>query len=369
MNKIMINILKILSYFFKKNKKFLFLTDDVTPRLNKICKALDEVDFPYKIILIKGTSGQSNSSIVKDGSLLVNKSFFGYLKLLKLKGSTAHLIINSELEFYNNLINLKIFKCFVDIYDHKFLYKENESINSQKILEDKILRECDGIISRSLGLKYKNKNKIYKKRKILFLDYSGVENFQRQIIKKKYYNLLIIFPRWNSLSIYKNLEYIFSLLLKQQFNIYLILNPKNIDELKILKEKNNFTNIHSLNFEEYETYKKNLKNIDVYLWISINELVDNNSKDYVYKLSMHKYASSNRIYEMIERNIFSASPKITKFDSFILNRYSHSYIYENLDDLKNLRLELEKKIGAKNKDISKILVKNNLNRLIKFYES
>ena len=115
--------------------------------------------------------------------------------------------------------------------------------------------------------------------------------------------------------------------------------------------------------------KKNLKNIDVYLWISINELVDNNSKDYVYKLSMHKYASSNRIYEMIERNIFSAAPRTTKFDSYILNRYSHAYIYNSLEDLKNLRFELEKKIGFKNKNISKILIDNNINRLIKFYKS
>ena len=75
------------------------------------------------------------------------------------------------------------------------------------------------------------------------------------------------------------------------------------------------------------------------------------------------------IYEMIERNIFSASPRITKFDSYILNRYSHAYIYNALEDLKNLRFELEKKIGFKNKDISKILINNNINRLIKFYKS
>ena len=56
-------------------------------------------------------------------------------------------------------------------------------------------------------------------------------------MRKKYYNLLIIFPRWNSLLIYKNLEYIFNLLLGQNFKIYLILNPENIKNLNELKEK------------------------------------------------------------------------------------------------------------------------------------
>ena len=322
----MINILRIISYFFKKNKKFIFLTDDITPRLNKICKALDHVGFSYELIILENLSKYNNIDYKKKNILVIKDNFFDYLKLLKFKGSTFHLIINSNLDFYNNLIKLKIFKCLVDFYDHKFLYKQTESITRQQKLEHNILENCNGIISRTLGLKYQNKNKKYKNKKLLFLDYSSKTDLQKQLVRKKYYNLLIIFPRWNSLLIYKNLEYIFNLLLGQNFKIYLILNPENIKNLNELKRKNNFRNIHPLNFEEYETYKKNLKNIDVYLWISINELVDNNSKDYVYKLSMHKYASSNRIYEMIERNIFSASSKITKFDSFILNRYSQLYI-------------------------------------------
>ncbi len=365
----MLNIVRILSYFFKKNRKFIFLTDDITPRLNKMCKALDDIGFSYELIILKNLSPYNNLVLKKKNILAIKDNFFDYLKLLKFKGSTFHLIINSNLGFYNNLIKLKLFKCLVDFYDHKFLYKQTESIVLQEKLEDNILKNCDGIISRSLGLKYQNKNKKYKNKKLLFLDYSSKKDFQNQLVRKKNYNLLIIFPRWNSLFIYKNLKYIFNLLLRQNFNIYLILNPENIKILNEFKRKNNFNNIYYFNFLDHKDYIKNLENIDVYLWIGINELVDNNSKDYVYKLSMHKYAASNRIYEMIERNIFSASPKITKFDSFILNRYSHAYIYNSLDDLKNLRIELEKKIGFKKKDISKILIHNNINRLIKFYKS
>tara|TARA_Y100000591_G_C21802129_1_gene682674 strand:+ start:59 stop:1156 length:1098 start_codon:yes stop_codon:yes gene_type:complete len=365
----MINILRIISYFFKKNRKFIFLTDDITPRLNKICKALDHVGFSYELIILENLSKYNNLDYKKKNILVIKDNFFDYLKLLKFKGSTFHLIINSNLDFYNNLIKLKIFKCLVDFYDHKFLYKQTESITRQQKLEHNILENCNGIISRTLGLKYQNKNKKYKNKKLLFLDYSSKTDLQKQLVRKKYYNLLIIFPRWNSLLIYKNLEYIFNLLLGQNFKIYLILNPENIKNLNELKRKNNFNNIYYFDFLEHRDYVKNLENMDAYLWISINELIESTSQNYVYKLSMHRYAASNRIYEMIERNIFSASPRITKFDSYILNRYSHAYIYNALEDLKNLRFELEKKIGFKNKDISKILINNNINRLIKFYKS
>ena len=34
----------------------------------------------------------------------------------------------------------------------------------------------------------------------------------------------------------------------------------------------------------HSDYIKNLENIDAYLWISINELIESTSKNYVYKL-------------------------------------------------------------------------------------
>jgi hypothetical protein len=367
MNRLLIPIIKYLSYLFKQNKKLIIFTDELTPRFYKICNALDNIGFKYEVFLIenKTTSQKLSFKYTKFNTLLYKFSHF--FKLLKYRGSSAHFIINSELKFFNDLIDLKIFKIYVDFYDHRFLYKDTESMIIQKQIEHEILNKSNRIISRSLGLTYQNKNKNYKKKKILFLDYCSSENLQKKIIKKEYYNLLIIFPRWNSIFLYKNLEYIFRVILKQNIKIYLILNKDNHKRLNEIIKKNNFKNIYAYDFLEYESYLKNLDDIDTYLWISINELINIDSKDYVYKLEMHNYASSNRIYEMIERNIFCVTPKITRFDSYIINRYTHSFIYNSISDLKNLRLELEKNIQQKPKDISKIHIKNNIQRLIKFY--
>ena len=65
MNNLMLNIVRILSYFFKKNRKFIFLTDDITPRLNKMCKALDDIGFSYELIILKNLSPYNNLGLKK----------------------------------------------------------------------------------------------------------------------------------------------------------------------------------------------------------------------------------------------------------------------------------------------------------------
>ena len=146
MNNLTINLIKYLSYFVRKNKKLIIFTDDLTPRLYKICSAFDDIGFEYKVFLLDNLSNIQKSSSNNIKIIKIKNKFLYYLKLLKYKGSTAHFIINSNQKFYYNLINLKIFKCYVDIYDHKFLYKETDSIKKQEEIENKILNSSDGII-------------------------------------------------------------------------------------------------------------------------------------------------------------------------------------------------------------------------------
>ena len=184
MNRLLIPIIKYLSYLFKQNKKLIIFTDELTPRFYKICNALDNIGFKYEVFLIenKTTSQKLSFKYTKFNTLLYKFSHF--FKLLKYRGSSAHFIINSELKFFNDLIDLKIFKIYVDFYDHRFLYKDTESMIIQKQIEHEILNKSNRIISRSLGLTYQNKNKNYKKKKILFLDYCSSENLQKKLLKK-----------------------------------------------------------------------------------------------------------------------------------------------------------------------------------------
>ena len=367
MEKLKMFIIKFISYFYKQNKKLLIFVDDFTPRFYKICKSLDEINYDYEIFVIK----ESFDSNIVDYNFkkfnYIESTFKSFLKLLKYKGSTAHFILNENLEYAHNIFKLKIFKNLIDIYDHKFLYKESKSIIKQKYIENKVLKNADGIISRSLGLRYKKINRSYDVKKILFLDYCLEEDIQKILIKKNYYNLIIIFPRWNSIYLYKNLKNILKILIDQDFKVHLILEKENIKNLDEIIKKNSFKNIYSFEFSKYESYKKILNSMDCYLWISVNQLINVNSKDYVYKLAMHDFAASNRIYEMIERNIFSATPSVTRFDSFILNRYSNCFIYDTINDLRYFRKELEKTTEKKPKNIKNIFIRNNIKRLIKFY--